>query len=274
MARNEEKANTMLARFWAEKMNRSKKQPRRRPALADRCDRLDLAEKFRRQIIKEISKDVSFIQNAALGEHKIRDLNDNINKLFREKRHWERRIRELGGPDHSKSKISLSDQAIVSTGYMYFGAAKDLPGVRELLETRAESKTNRKTRWELFQLIDYDYFGFGDDEDGILADKERMAEERAIAHKVNLWKKEREEKGLGTYIMPLCTERRGELKAAHVALPSEEDIRKRLLDKRKQMLLQRFTEDTPESRLLALQTRLAENTTKTKTNEKKKETKV
>lgn len=30
----------------------------------------------------------------------IRDLNDEINKLFREKRHWENRIKELGGSDY------------------------------------------------------------------------------------------------------------------------------------------------------------------------------
>jgi len=41
------------------------------------------------------SKKVSQIQNAGLGEFKIRDLNDEINKLLREKRHWEARIIEL-----------------------------------------------------------------------------------------------------------------------------------------------------------------------------------
>lgn len=29
----------------------------------------------------------------------IRDLNDEINKLLRERRHWEKRIVELGGPE-------------------------------------------------------------------------------------------------------------------------------------------------------------------------------
>jgi hypothetical protein len=30
-------------------------------------------------------------------------LNDQINKLLREKYHWEKRIKELGGPDHMVS---------------------------------------------------------------------------------------------------------------------------------------------------------------------------
>lgn len=42
---------------------------------------------------------------AGLGEFRIRDLNDEINKLLREKRHWEDRIKELGGPDYGVSEV-------------------------------------------------------------------------------------------------------------------------------------------------------------------------
>ena len=45
--------------------------------------------------------DVFLCLPAGLGEFRIRDLNDEINKLLREKRHWEERILELGGPDHN-----------------------------------------------------------------------------------------------------------------------------------------------------------------------------
>ena len=38
---------------------------------------------------------------ATLDEFKVRELNDLINKRFREKRMWEERIKELGGPDYS-----------------------------------------------------------------------------------------------------------------------------------------------------------------------------
>ena len=44
---------------------------------------------------------------AGLGEFKLRDLNDEINKLLREKRHWEDRIKELGGPDYKVGLMSL-----------------------------------------------------------------------------------------------------------------------------------------------------------------------
>ena len=42
-----------------------------------------------------------YVSAAGLGEFRIRDLNDEINKLLREKRHWEERIVELGGADYT-----------------------------------------------------------------------------------------------------------------------------------------------------------------------------
>ena len=38
--------------------------------------------------------------SAGLGEFKLRDVNDEINKLLREKGHWEDQILTLGGPDY------------------------------------------------------------------------------------------------------------------------------------------------------------------------------
>lgn len=46
------------------------------------------------------AQNVFYLFLAGLGEFRIRDLNDEINKLLREKRHWEDRILELGGPDY------------------------------------------------------------------------------------------------------------------------------------------------------------------------------
>lgn len=48
----------------------------------------------------EIAKKIALIQNPGLGEFKIRDLNDEINKLLRVKYAWETRIKELGGQDY------------------------------------------------------------------------------------------------------------------------------------------------------------------------------
>lgn len=99
MARNAEKAMTTLARWRAAKEAETGKNERR-PYLASECTDVKKCEKWRIEIIREISKKVAQIQNAGLGEFRIRDLNDEINKLLREKRHWENQISNLGGPHY------------------------------------------------------------------------------------------------------------------------------------------------------------------------------
>lgn len=101
MARNAEKAMTTLARWRAAKETESGKNERR-PYLASECNDVSKCEKWRIEIIREVSKKVAQIQNAGLGEFRIRDLNDEINKLLREKRHWENQISNLGGPHYRR----------------------------------------------------------------------------------------------------------------------------------------------------------------------------
>lgn len=101
MARNAEKAMTTLARWRAAKEAETGKNERR-PYLASECHDVSKCEKWRIEIIREIAKKVAQIQNAGLGEFRIRDLNDEINKLLREKRHWENQISNLGGPHYRR----------------------------------------------------------------------------------------------------------------------------------------------------------------------------
>ncbi len=83
---------------------------------------------------------------ASLGEHRIRELNDEINKHMRQKHYWEIRIRELGGGDYKNTMGSYDIEGVELPGaanYKYYGAAKDLPGVRELFaefEERLQQK--------------------------------------------------------------------------------------------------------------------------------------
>ena len=192
MARNSEKAMTALARWRNAKLaeDGNDKKAERRPYLATHCDNLKDAERWRLQIVREISKKVSQIQNAGLGEFRIRDLNDEINKLLREKRHWEARIVELGGNDLRKKSRMLDREGKEvpgSHGYKYFGAARELPGVRELFETEAPAPP-RKTRAELMRDIDAAYYGFRDDDNGLLVPLEVVAEAAAIEASVKKWK--------------------------------------------------------------------------------------
>ena len=137
--------------------------------------------------IRDISKSVTAIQNAGLGEFRIRDLNDHINKLLREKKHWENRIRELGGKSYSSKGAKMLDregkEVPGNRGYKYFGAARDLPGVRELFESDAPVNT-KKTRAELMKDVDAQYYGFRDDDDGLLVPLELKAEKEAIGESV------------------------------------------------------------------------------------------
>ncbi|XP_050203665.1 uncharacterized protein LOC126653774 [Mercurialis annua] len=148
MARNEEKARSMLNRYLTFKKQEKKKPKERRPYLASLCGSLAEANRWRQQILREVDRKVTEIQNEGLGERCLRDLNDEINKLIREKGHWERRIIELGGPNYTKHAPKMTDLEgnIIDVPnprgrgpvYVYFGAAKKLPGVRELFEKPPE----------------------------------------------------------------------------------------------------------------------------------------
>eukprot|EP00966_Prymnesium_polylepis_P320793 7377164-Prymnesium_polylepis.1 len=154
MARNEEKAQAMLNKFVAAKKEANRPDMSKRPYLSTEVDNVPHCEVFRNQIIKEISKKVSLIQNEGLEEHKVRDLNDAINKLMREKGHWERQIKTLGGPDYFRTAPKMlndedAEEVVPGKGYRYYGAAKKLPGVRELFSKvgRArEREARRATR--------------------------------------------------------------------------------------------------------------------------------
>jgi hypothetical protein len=81
---------------------------KRRPYLASECDHVGDAEQYREQINREITRMIDTIQNPALDEHTLRDTNDEINRKFREKHHWNKRIYELsnGTIDYNKKERS------------------------------------------------------------------------------------------------------------------------------------------------------------------------
>lgn len=208
---------------------------------------------------------------AGLGEFRIRDLNDEINKLLREKRHWENQISSLGGPHYRRYGPKMFDaegrEVPGNRGYKYFGAAKDLPGVRELFEQEPPPPT-RKTRAELMKDVDADYYGYRDDDDGILLPLEEKAERTAMLNALEEWR-ERQKKGAGDTVVddeeelypaePLEVEvnKEGEDNddpmgmlaprfTAHVPVPTQKDIEAALLRKRKQELLEKYSMGTDD----------------------------
>ena len=281
MARPEEKAQAMLNKWVKMKeegdptsvLSRNASRRQKRPFLASHCEYLADAEHFRRQIIREISEGVKKIQNVGMGEHAIRDLNDNINKLIREKWHWNRRIKELGGKDWNKEErkaMLLAEQEGGGTGgedpqlavglglkgsggYRYFGAAKDLPGVKELFARHAAKMTKRK-RGDIYKYITPDYYGLRDEEDGVLLELEgEMSNERKkklkeCREEYKQMKKETKETDGNGEDDGVDSEESsdegvfldGNGIAANVAVPSQEAVAQVLLQKKKEALLNRF----------------------------------
>jgi len=70
---------------------------------------------------------------ASLSDYQIRDLNDDINRMMKEKYVWEVQLRNLGGPNYGvgTGKVLDDDGREVpgQRGYKYYGRAKELPGI-------------------------------------------------------------------------------------------------------------------------------------------------
>ena len=248
----------MLNRFVAAKSAANKDDKSQRPYLASECDDLQDCERYRNQIIKEISKKVSLIQNEGLDETKVRDMNDAINKLMREKGHWERQIKSLGGPDYFRTAPKMlnaddAEEVVPGKGYRYYGAAKKLPGVRELF-SKAAPERQKRTRFEMMKGVDADYYGYRDDDDGIVAPLERAAEEGELARLRAEWeaeqasRRENDPEGLAAAerdVEGLFDETANADFIAHVVVPDQEAIKQAILARRKQELLDKLAAGQP-----------------------------
>jgi pre-mRNA-splicing factor ISY1 len=208
MARNSEKAQSMLFRFRAAQAAESglllPSAGQRRPKAPSSITQIPVCEKWRGQVLKEISRKVTKIQDESLSDFQIRDMNDEINRLMKEKWGWERRIRELGGPNYMRGAGTTGgDGGLVKDGpgagggkgyrYRYFGRARELPGVKEIFE-RAAKRSVQQAQMErdgdgggarssdlARKNVDAAYFGYGlDEEDGSLLRYERMKEREAV----------------------------------------------------------------------------------------------
>ena len=113
----------------------------------------------------------------------MRDLNDEINRLLREKRHWENQIVALGGANYRRNVAMLDDdgkEVPGTKGYKYFGRAKELPGVKELFmskKTEEDEENKVQNYYKKFQNQGPEYFGDLDEADGKLLQYEMHAEE-------------------------------------------------------------------------------------------------
>jgi pre-mRNA-splicing factor ISY1 len=247
MARNSEKAQSMLFRFRAAQaadlgildLGRTK-----RPKGITTIDSIPVCEKWRSQVLREISRKVSKIQDPALSDYQIRDLNDEINKLMKEKFVWELRIRELGGPNYMRGGRVVDEEGREvpggSKGYRYFGRAKELPGVKELFE--AATKSGRPpeegekgtTRAELSKNIDAGYYGYNlDEEDGTLLAYEEQQEREFYNNLMEQAETEKEKEPLE--ILP------GDVgDGVGWRVPTTEEVQDELVERRRRRLLDKL----------------------------------
>ena len=185
MARNHEKARSMLHQ-WAAVKAGSGESAKRRPNDTRRCDNLQAAEKWRTEVIKEVSIGIANISNPELDLEKAREMNEALNKLMRKKYQWERRIKELGGPDYVRASNAQNRRGGGKT--QYFGAAKNLPEAKAAeKDTVAPSKSKKRSRAELQKRVDGYYLGeeaeTGPDGE-LLLQAERVAETKRVSQLV------------------------------------------------------------------------------------------
>ncbi|CAD5232941.1 unnamed protein product [Bursaphelenchus xylophilus] len=268
MARNSEKAMTALARWRRMKEEEEKGPMEKRPNDVRLCDKLEDAERYRREVLADIARKIANIQNPGLGEFKIRDLNDDINKMIKIKNAWERRISELGGPDYRKfapRELDKDGREVQSNrGYKYFGAAKDLPGVRELFQKEIDEDEVKKraTRKQLIKNVDAHYYGYMDEDDGWLIPLEKPEEEKSIQRLEEEWERRGPEmnksKDLDDNIYQVEEDSDDEMEPIdvkesvvlgddgremiikHVMVPSQKDIEEMIVERKKQALLAKF----------------------------------
>ena len=143
-----------------EKMQKTPKTPKKsmgkrevkgRPRATQQCTDVPSATRFRAQTLREITRGLTRIHDPLLTEYQVRDINDTLNRLLRERRAWEYRIKQLGGPDYISGTttgggVAGGDTDMVTVkGYKYFGRARELPDVVKLLQEADTEKSRRRT---------------------------------------------------------------------------------------------------------------------------------
>lgn len=147
---------------------------------------------------------------AGLSDYEVRDVNDDINKLLREKRHWENQIVALGGANYRRNVPMIDEDGkevpgtkgykyvslnipypltlCVCCGFSllwlvcrYFGRAKELPGVKELFASKKKDEEEENVAASYYKkFLNHGpaYYGDLDEADGKLLQYEMEAEEQ------------------------------------------------------------------------------------------------
>jgi pre-mRNA-splicing factor ISY1 len=129
---------------------------------------LAVCEKWRKRVCEEIDKKLERLYSEPLPEAETRYLNDEVNRILQEIRRWEIRILELGGIDYSRVSQRTPTGDLLNTNvnhYQYFGRARELPGVKELLDMERQQRLEaanlavKANKAVLMERVDVEYYG-------------------------------------------------------------------------------------------------------------------
>ncbi|PJF19287.1 Pre-mRNA-splicing factor ISY1, partial [Paramicrosporidium saccamoebae] len=238
MARNEEKAQSMLYRFRKAMQNEQEgwlNPTPNEPLLPTTCTSLPAALHARKELLKDISRKLSRIHDSTLEHPAIRALNDDLNRQIRKTHEWEERLRELGHTERDKTtkwgEDVLPEPGNVH-GYLYFGRAKELPGVAELLNPKKEAATKLPPRiLEMQRVADSEYFGI----DSLEREEMRQKDERAVEEKLCITEESMSDwlTGLPVMLPPI-----GQLpQAVRIDVPTQTQVEQHLIERRRRELL-------------------------------------
>jgi pre-mRNA-splicing factor ISY1 len=167
-----ESRNDLLNRWVRMQREERVEKSWEKPADPGAVGSLAVCERWRKRVCEELDQKLERLYNEPLPEAETRYLNDEVNAIVREIRRWEIRIVELGGIDYSRvgHQTAGGDYVSTSTGhYQYFGRARELPGVRELLEMekrqRCDAAARKADRDGLLERVDMEYYGIDSDAD-------------------------------------------------------------------------------------------------------------
>lgn len=263
MARNEEKAkyadliiiiilignSSMLYRFRKAHLLKAR-DAGDNPTLLDptTCDSINVAVTTRRTIFKDISRKVARIHDEDLDDESIRSLNDEINRLVKTVKLWNACLLRLGYQERDKA-FKWGDERHPEPenihGYYYFGRAKTLPGVSELLRPPKAERTTISPHIESMQKnADEEYFGvLAPEEEEDLGQRERNLELELVMRNVPLadWIT-----GLPVHL-PAVDPTTIDGSPSPFSIPTPAEIEEYLLRRRKQELWAKYGSDTTRS---------------------------
>jgi pre-mRNA-splicing factor ISY1 len=115
--------------------------------------------------------------------------------------------------------------------------------VKELFE-QEEPQRARTTRAELHRRIDGDYYGFRDEDDGILVKVEAEAEAAMRTEALSTWKEEAVDRRRdGEVDEALNAPADGHRFTAYVPLPDQKEIEAKVLQSKKMALLSKYVSE-------------------------------